>query len=190
MIETTGARPAPGNRCVRVGYFFRNPLKEGRETARSVSLQEAMDPNRRRDDREKLPPWEQPGAVRRDCEPHRGELLMHMAAASFACAALGCLSWGITGILSIALGLSVLILARRDLAAMSAGSIDPSGEWITRRARRRSVRAIALCVGIWSLASAILLPDLFHASMEIRYLTAVLALGLVSLLTKVAVTVR
>lgn len=150
----------------------------------------SMDSTEAREDWGDLPPWEQPGAVRRDCEPHRGELLMRMAAASFVCAALGCLTWGITGVLSIVLGLFVLIFAHRDLSAMSAGRTDPSGERITQRARRRSVRAITLCVGIWALMAAIILPDLLGASMEIRYLAAAVAVGLIILLMRIAVTVR
>lgn len=168
-----------GSRCIKRSCYMRDcgPLL-------------SMDSTRARETWGDLPPWEQPGGVRRDCEPHRGDLLMRMAAASFACAALGCLTWGITGVLSIGLGLSVLILARRDLVAMSAGRIDPAGEWLTRRARRRSVRAMTLCVGIWALVAAMFLPDLLGASIEARYLGAAFALGLVVVMMKVAVTVH
>ncbi|HEV3258190.1 MAG TPA: hypothetical protein VG013_14995, partial [Gemmataceae bacterium] len=36
-------------------------------------------------------PWEQPGAVRRDVAPHRGELLRLLATISLACSAAGVL---------------------------------------------------------------------------------------------------
>lgn len=35
-----------------------------------------------------LPPWERPGAVRRDCDSHRGEWLAKLGAASLYCGSL------------------------------------------------------------------------------------------------------
>jgi hypothetical protein len=72
-------------------------------------------------------PWERPGAVRRDCAPHRGNLLRQLGRAS---GALGVLSMVLVlpALVSIALGVAVCLLARHDLAQMRAGLMDPSGQ--------------------------------------------------------------
>jgi hypothetical protein len=71
-------------------------------------------------------PWEQPGAVRRDCEPHRGPFLAGLATAS---SLLGFVSVCCPplGALSAAVGLIVLFLARRDEALLRSGQMDPDG---------------------------------------------------------------
>jgi hypothetical protein len=122
-------------------------------------------------------PWEQPGAVRRDCEPHRGRLLAALGRAALVCACLGlgwlvlaffagpvsaaalarpnlrhpgtaaavaCLALLLLGGLS--LGTAVFALARRDLARMAAGLVDPDGAAATALARDRGLVAALLVV--------------------------------------------
>ena len=91
-------------------------------------------------------PWEQPGAFRLDCEPHRGPLLSWLGEVSVA---LGCLCtapclFGIPGLIGLPLGLTTLMLARRDLARMNQGLVDPSGKGLTRRALRSGIWGLVL----------------------------------------------
>jgi hypothetical protein len=88
-------------------------------------------------------PWEQLGTFRRDCDPHRGPLLLWSGRAGLACGllalflpilALGALGWagGLALVLlfdltGLGLGAAVNVLARRDLASMGAGTMDPAG---------------------------------------------------------------
>src|SRR5437867_210725 len=71
-------------------------------------------------------PWESPGAVRRDCEPHRAHLVNLLGALSMACG-IGSLCLGITGIAGLILGITACCLATSDLRKMSAGLMDSSG---------------------------------------------------------------
>jgi hypothetical protein len=103
-------------------------------------------------------PWEEPGAVRRDCEPHRAALLGLIVRAGAPLAlvsailnsiwplgvALGLRGFGPTGLDLAALpataatwGLAggVGWASRRDLALMRAGRMDPEGRAATVRVR-------------------------------------------------------
>jgi hypothetical protein len=77
-------------------------------------------------------PWEQPGAVRRDCLPHRAPLLRLLGLTGLLLGVLALLV--IPAILAVGLGIAVNELGKRDLARMAAGSMDPSGAADTRRA--------------------------------------------------------
>ena len=79
-------------------------------------------------------PWERPGALRRDCEPHRGEFLLLLGRFSLA---LGCVSVCIPALslMAILVGVVVLVLARRDLRSMGAGKMDPAGKSALLRAK-------------------------------------------------------
>lgn len=97
-----------------------------------------------------LPPWEQPGAVRRDCEPHRGDFLAWLSIASSICGAPpSCIYWPplslfahAPSVIGLPLGILVFVLARRDLARMRCGLMDPAGQRSTNSAR------IAALVGV------------------------------------------
>jgi hypothetical protein len=83
-----------------------------------------------------VPPWEQPGCFRRDCEPHRGNLLWWLGCAGFVVgilALLPCCGWE-PGLLGIPFGLCNRYLTRKDLARMRAGRMDPNGEIVTAQA--------------------------------------------------------
>jgi hypothetical protein len=82
-------------------------------------------------------PWEQPGAVRRDCDPHRGPLLAILGAVSLTIGGLfACIP--ATSLIALPLAIVTYSLARRDLAQMRAGRMDPAGIWQTRRAQARA----------------------------------------------------
>lgn len=78
-------------------------------------------------------PWERPGAVRRDCEPHRSSLLLFLAILSLIGGSLA-ICCGVTGIVGILLGVPTWVMARRDLRMMKAGVMDPAGTDRTNRA--------------------------------------------------------
>jgi hypothetical protein len=78
-----------------------------------------------------LRPWEQPGEVRRDVEPHRAGLLGALAQAALLCGLLSC-CFIFTAPVGLALGVTVWALAAHDLAGMRAGLVDPAGERDTR----------------------------------------------------------
>jgi hypothetical protein len=91
-----------------------------------------------------VPPWERPGAVRRDCEPHRAGFLKAIAVAGLVGAALGIVLFGLlcAGASPSPLlpALAVLysaacfpcsvyatVAGQTDLGLMRAGRMDPAG---------------------------------------------------------------
>jgi hypothetical protein len=96
---------------------------------------------------EAVPPWEEPGCFRMDCEPYRGELLKGMASLSVAIVFLSiCPLACFSVVLAFPLSLLVWLLARRDLARMRRGLMDPYGEGPTDGARRLSFAAFVTAV--------------------------------------------
>jgi hypothetical protein len=93
------------------------------------------------------PPWERPGAFRRDCEPHRGPLVLSLGVAALylsaylAAAPLAlqpALPWlpgrplpawclPLFPLAGFLLSLAAWALARHDLALMRRGRMDPAG---------------------------------------------------------------
>jgi ribosomal protein S27E len=87
-----------------------------------------------------IPPWEVPGAVRRDAERHRGPLLVQVAnySALLAVPALLslCCPLGLfAALLSLVLGVAVVGLASYDLRQMKRNLMEPTGIGLTRAAR-------------------------------------------------------
>jgi hypothetical protein len=80
------------------------------------------------------PPWEQPGAVRRDVEPHRGGLLRALGVTSLIFGGLAPVLV-VTALVAFPLGAAVWVIARRDLRQMAAGSMDSSGCGATKEGR-------------------------------------------------------
>jgi hypothetical protein len=72
------------------------------------------------------PPWEQPRGFRLDYEPHRGPLLRAFGLVSLVT---GFLSFCIVplAIVPLAVGLSVCLIAGKDMAKMQGGRMDPTG---------------------------------------------------------------
>ena len=88
-------------------------------------------------------PWERPGAVRRDYEPHRAGWLLALADASLLLGALS-LCLGFLALMGLALGLAAWVMASHDLGRMRAGSMDPGGRAATTRGRARARAGAAL----------------------------------------------
>ena len=88
---------------------------------------------------ESIPPWERPGCFRRDCEPHRGDMLWWLGFTSHFLGILalvpGC-GW-MPGIVGIPFGLCGRYMAKGDLVKMRAGRMNPYGEGITESAMSR-----------------------------------------------------
>jgi hypothetical protein len=107
-------------------------------------------------------PWQRPGAERRDLEPDRGELLQWLGWAGLACGlATFCLL--LPALAAFALGITVLVMARADLARMRAGLMDHAGEEQTRTARRNALCGLGLALVpllILGSLSADRVPDL------------------------------
>jgi hypothetical protein len=94
---------------------------------------------------DELEPWERPGAVRRDCEPHRGELLARLADLAIILAVLSVLFCAPIFV-ALPLAVTVVLLAARDLDRMAAVQLDRRGEHQTRDAMERGYWAVRLCV--------------------------------------------
>jgi hypothetical protein len=97
-------------------------------------------------------PWEQPGAVRRDCEPHRGHLLLTLAFAVFICWFLSLLL--IPAVLGVILACLGCRLAAFDLGMMEKGLLDPNGKEKTERALfmcRKGLFLNLLIVLLWAM---------------------------------------
>jgi hypothetical protein len=90
-------------------------------------------------------PWRQPGAVRRDVEPHRGPLLLALANATLVG---GLVSVCLPGALvpAFVLGCFAYWASRSDLRKMRAGLLDPSGRADARRAGQRSLFGLFLAL--------------------------------------------
>jgi hypothetical protein len=105
-------------------------------------------------------PWERPGALRRDCEPHRGETFRSLGVGVLACAALGsCL--GAPAVAGLALGVVVWLAARRDRRLMAAARMDPAGEAATWDAQSMAAVGTALCLlaaAAWVVALLKVIP--------------------------------
>jgi hypothetical protein len=102
-----------------------------------------------------VPPWELSGAVRRDCEPHRGELLGRLSLVTSWLAAAGALLV-IPGLLALALAVAVRVMARHDLALMRLGGMDPAGEDDTRQAGVESIFAALVLLVVWATLALVI----------------------------------
>jgi endogenous inhibitor of DNA gyrase (YacG/DUF329 family) len=80
--------------------------------------------------------------VRRDGEPHRGRVLYTLGALSAITGGLSACSFGYLAVISVPLGVTVWILAARDLRAMQDGSIDPRGRDLTRAGRSSALAGV------------------------------------------------
>jgi hypothetical protein len=102
-----------------------------------------------------LNPWEQPGVVRLDREPHRGGMLLLLGRIGSLCAMLTPVLL-LPGVVGMYLGVIVWRSAREDLAKMQRGLMDPAGRGLTERARRHGWVA-AIFIVSWLFLAAILL---------------------------------
>jgi uncharacterized membrane protein YccF (DUF307 family) len=103
-------------------------------------------------------PWEQLGTVRRDCEPHRGKLLLGLGGVAVLSGVVG---FGIVApsLIGLPLGIAVWVLAERDLVKMRSGLMDPGGLQDVQNARRLAVLGLilsALCLVLCGLPLLVL----------------------------------
>jgi hypothetical protein len=110
-------------------------------------------------------PWERPGAVRRDCAPHRGRLLLALSGGAMGVALLSALLSMATPLplgpvvftpawlAGVALWSTAVALARRDRRRMDAGLMDPEGRPATDDARSLAIGALA--IGVLALLLAV-----------------------------------
>ncbi len=105
-------------------------------------------------------PWEQPGAVRLDCEPDRGNTLLWLGRLSLWSIAGAALVGAVALLPVLPLAISVLVMAGRDRAKMDAGTMDPRGEGPTRRGARYARAALVvfalLVVALGALIGALI----------------------------------
>jgi hypothetical protein len=93
-------------------------------------------------------PWERPGCVRRDCDPHRGPLLMLLAAAG-TLGSSAALVFAPAALVSLPLCIAVWRTAKRDLNRMSEGAMDPQGSGKTEAAQEcAAVGAVLSVLGL------------------------------------------
>ncbi len=88
-------------------------------------------------------PWESPGAVRRDCAPHRAHLVKLLSAFSQACAVLA-ICIGAPAVPGLALAIIAWRMAETDLRKMATGLMDPEGRLATLVARQSAILSIGL----------------------------------------------
>lgn len=101
-------------------------------------------------------PWDVPGAVRRDCLPHRGDRLLFLGNWSFVCGLMaGCVLF--TAAPGLPMGVAAFLLAWGDLKQMRAGQMDPTGRAKTRR---------ALWWGAWGTALSLFFCGLVFLAIE------------------------
>ena len=90
-------------------------------------------------------PWERAGAVRRDCLPHRGRLILALGGLAEFCGVFACLSV-VTAPLAIVFGVTTWLMARRDLARMREGLMDPAGRRYTELGRNLGLSGAGLAL--------------------------------------------
>ena len=103
---------------------------------------------------ERLTPWQKVGALRRDCEPHRGRLLATLARWSILAgvASLTCIFPGLAG---LPLGITAWKMAKRDLVLIRRGDMDNSGLDQTEKAMTAAREGTVLSLFglvLWSVA--------------------------------------
>jgi hypothetical protein len=89
------------------------------------------------------------GVLRRDCEPHRGGLLLALAVVALVCG-FAAFFLVVPVVVAVPLGLVVARRARLDLAEMFAGRRDPAGRRQTALARTWAAAGAGLgCLFFW-----------------------------------------
>ncbi len=72
------------------------------------------------------PPWERPGGMRLDWEPHRGGHIQNLGIVGVVCCMIPCVVW-----IGVPLAISVLVMGRHDLQRMTEKEMDPRGRHAT-----------------------------------------------------------
>jgi hypothetical protein len=109
-------------------------------------------------------PWERPGAVRLDCEPHRGPTLVWLGRLSLWIIASAILVGAVALLPVLPLAITVLVLASRDRARMRAGTMDPAGEGPTRKAARYAEAAVVMFLMLMVAVGALITYAIFFTN--------------------------
>lgn len=109
-------------------------------------------------------PWEEPGSLRRDFEPHRGGFLGSAAGLSFFLG-LGSICFPPLGIIGLGFIVFVGISARSDLAKIQAGTMDPKGERPAKDALQIAVISLIFTLLIWLMWCIVVLNGYRIASL-------------------------
>lgn len=104
--------------------------------------------NQPTDDQAEVRPWEMPGAVRRDCESHRAELLSWLAPVAFWASLFIPCTAGISGLVGLPLAVGVCRMARADLGRMDRGLMDPDGREATLETMYLAVGTLVVCLAM------------------------------------------
>lgn len=94
--------------------------------------------------------WAHAGGVRRDSEPHRARLLLVLANVS-CCSAVTGLFLFVPALVGLPVGIVASLMARRDLALMDAGRMDPRGAGASAKAWDRAT--VGTCFNLVALVS-------------------------------------
>ena len=94
--------------------------------------------------------WQLPEWVRRDCEPHRSEMLKGLGLISLF-AGLASFFF-VPALVAVGVGISVLVMAKRDREKMRNGLMDPRGEGQLRVAEAHAWEGILLGVAFVAFA--------------------------------------
>jgi hypothetical protein len=106
---------------------------------------------------EEVPPWEARGLLRRDCAPHRGNVLVLLGSVALVCG-FAAICLGVPGLLGLPFGLGVYALGQRDLEQMKAGHMDPRGQALTIQGAELAVGGALLnLLGLAELTLGVLL---------------------------------
>jgi hypothetical protein len=115
------------------------------------------------DDEQDDRPWERSGVVRRDCEPHRGGLVLTLGITSIVFGVVGApffLCWGLGGVpaaVGLALGIPAWIMGHRDLAMMREGVKDPAGRGSTNGGWICGIIGTCVCALVILISAAMLI---------------------------------
>jgi len=97
-----------------------------------------------------VPPWQRPGALRRDVAAHRGVLVLTLGVVGLVAAGIHVLS-----LVGVPLCLTAWIMGQSDLKRMRNNELDPTGEGLTQAGRICGI--IGTCLGLlWWLVGLFL----------------------------------
>jgi hypothetical protein len=119
-------------------------------------------------------PWERPGAVRRDCEPHRAGLVLLLGNVGLAFGLAGCLLVCCNPFLTLVVilpcslvglpcCLTAWVMAQKDLRLMTAVAMDRAGLRRTEKARSVSQMGVAFCaIGLLIVVAVLVIHLIAH----------------------------
>lgn len=128
--------PGPGTRpCARCG----EPLYPGSSRCPSCDTWAGEEEDEGR-------PWrDRPvNPVRRDCEPHRGRLIVVLGTVSVICGALALCTAGVGSLPGLGCGIPAWLLGNADLDKMRKGVMDPDGIGNTKNGRDLGIAGTVL----------------------------------------------